>query len=62
MTNYYSWVQTVFRENSGLLLNVEPMGIAFSSVVVNGLNRDLSFLVKKDQMDEKLCPLQIQLI
>lgn len=41
MHNYYSWLQIVFRENSGLLLNVKSMGVAFNSMVMNGLNRDL---------------------
>lgn len=40
--DYHSRLHSVFRENSGLPINVESSMVGFKSVFINGLNRDRS--------------------
>ena len=51
--NHCSCLQTVFKENSGLLLDVESAWVAFNSVFINGLNGD-SLSVKRTRMGTSL--------
>lgn len=40
-------LQTVSKGNSGLPIDVESSQVAFNSICVNGLHKDLSLLVKR---------------
>ena len=44
MHDYYNHIQIVFKENSGLLIDVESTQIAFNSMFIKGQNWDLSLL------------------
>lgn len=48
--DYYSQFQIVFKENSGLRLDVESTRLAFNSMFINRLNWDLSLLAKRTRM------------
>lgn len=45
--DYYGRLQIVFKENSGLPVDIEFTREAFSSMFPNGLDSDLSLLVKR---------------
>lgn len=51
MHDYYSWLQVVFQENSGLPMDVESTQVAFNSMFINGLNQDLFLLVKRTKIE-----------
>ena len=61
MEDYNSWLQIVFKENSGLPLNIESTWAVFNSVFINGPSWDLPFLVKRAGTEWEACPLQAQL-
>ncbi len=41
----------IFKENSGLPSDVDFTWLAFNSMFINGLNWDLSLLVKRTSME-----------
>ena len=47
MHDYYSRLQIIFKENSGLPMDVESTWVAFNSMFINELNWDLSLLAKR---------------
>ena len=49
--DYYNQLQIVFKENSGLPLNVESTQVAINSMFINILNQDLSLLVKRTRKE-----------
>lgn len=48
-------IQTVFKENSDLAVDVESTQVAF--MFISRLNWGLSLLIKRTKMNVKLCPL-----
>lgn len=49
--NCYSQHQIVFKENSSLPMDVKSTWIAFKSMLINRLNRDLSLLMKRTRIE-----------
>lgn len=47
----YHQLQIIFKENSGLPMDVESIQVAFNSVFRNRLNWHLSLLVKRSRME-----------
>lgn len=47
----YNTFQVVFKENSGFPSDVDSTWVTFNSLFVNGLNRNLSLLVKRARME-----------
>ena len=43
----------VFKENSSLPSDVDSIWVAFNSMLINGLNWNLSFLVKRSRMERE---------
>lgn len=50
-------IQTVFKENSDLAVDVESTQVAFNFMFISRLNWGLSLLIKRTKMNVKLCPL-----
>ena len=53
--DYYNNLQTISKGNSGLPIAVESSQVAFNSVCINGLHKDLSLLVKRTCIKGKEC-------
>lgn len=51
MHDDYHQLQIVFKENSGLPMDVESIQVAFNSVFSNRLNWHLSLLVKRSRIE-----------
>ena len=51
MRDDYHQLQIIFKENSGLPMDVESIQVAFNSVFRNRLNWHLSLLVKRSRME-----------
>ena len=47
--DYYIQLQVDFKENSGLPLDADSTWVALNVMFINGLNWDVSFVVKEDQ-------------
>lgn len=48
--DYYNRFQVVFKENSGLPSDIDSTCVSFNSLFVNGLNKNLSILVRRSRM------------
>lgn len=51
--DYYNLLLIFFKKNSGLLSDVDSTQISFNLMFINGLNQDLSLLVKRIRMEWK---------
>ena len=46
-----NWLCIIFKENSSLPSDADSILVAFNSNFINGLNQDLSLLVKRTKME-----------
>ena len=52
--DYSNWLQIVFKENPGLLSDVNPTQAGFNSMFISGLKQDHSLLAIRTKMEGEM--------